>query len=182
MGKSGEWFARTEEESIRRAEEHWKYQEQIASARSEIIPFLQGVWVNLHQEWGDDAIHTKAIQDAIWKASTEMLPCLEVQVVIDANNRAHISSGSSGYVSFKVEPKKMKLPIKCWFHTHPFGSAYFSGTDWTTVAIWEPVMKTAYVIGGDDHYGFWENTKPKQLEIKQKDGNYRIQMRAGEEE
>ena len=43
-------------------------------------------------------------------------------------------------------------------------------------------MKTAYVIGGDDHYGFWENTKPKQLEIKQKDGNYRIQMKAGEEE
>lgn len=182
MGKSGEWFTRTEEESIRRAEAHWEYEEQLASARNDIIPFLQGVWVNLHQEWGDDAIHTKALQMAIWKASTEMLPNLEVQMVIDSNNKAHISSGSSGYVSFLTQPKKMKLPVKCWFHTHPFGSAYFSGTDWGTVKTWEPIMETAYVIGGEDHYGFWENTKPNQLEIKQKDGNYRIQILRGEEE
>jgi len=161
----------------------FEYEMKVKDARNDIIPFLQGVWVNLHQEWGDDAIHTQSIQQAIWKASTEMLPHLEVQVVIDANNRAHISSGSAGYVSFLKEPKKMKLPVKCWFHTHPFGSAYFSGTDWNTVNTWNLVMEKAYVIGGDEHYGFWENTKPNELEIREKDGTYRIQQQIkGEEE
>ena len=118
----------------------------MATARNDIIPFLQGVWVNLHQEWGDDAIHTKALQMALWKASTEMLPNLEVQIVIDGENKAHISSGSAGYVSFLKNPVGLKLPIKCWFHTHPFGSAYFSGTDWGTVIPWTPLMKCAYVV------------------------------------
>tara|TARA_R100001377_G_scaffold84590_2_gene68499 strand:+ start:214 stop:774 length:561 start_codon:yes stop_codon:yes gene_type:complete len=171
-----------EEEEIRRAEAHWEYEEQLTTARNDIIPFLQGAWVNLHQEWGDDAIHTKALQQAIWKASTEMLPNLEVQVVIDGNNRAHISSGSSGYVSFLKNPIGMKLPIKCWFHTHPFGAAYFSGVDWGTVIPWTPRMETAYVIGGEDHYGFWINTKPTELEIKLKDGTYKIQHRDGKVE
>ena len=26
-------------------------------------------------------------------------------------------------------------------------------------------MQTAYVLGGVGHYGFWENTKPNQLDI-----------------
>ena len=160
----------------------WEYQMQVQEARSEIIAMLQNNWIEEFDTWGDDAIHSKTWHYSIWVASTQMLPNLEVQVVIDANNRAYISSGTAGYVDFPIPPKGLTLPIKCWFHTHPFGSAYFSGTDWTTVTIWEPVMKTAYVIGGDNHYGFWENTKPKQLEIKQKDGNYRIQIRAGEEE
>ena len=77
----------------------------------------------------------------------------------------------------------MKLPVKCWFHTHPFGSAYFSGTDWNTVNTWNLVMEKAYVIGGDEHYGFWENTKPNELEIREKDGTYRTQQQIkGEEE
>ena len=179
MGRSGEWFAKTEEESIRRAEAHWDYEDQLATARNDIIPFLQGVWVNLHQEWGDNAIHTKALQMALWKASTEMLPNLEVQIVIDGENKAHISSGSAGYVSFLKNPVGLKLPIKCWFHTHPFGSAYFSGTDWGTVIPWTPLMKCAYVVGGEDHYGYWSNVSPDTLEIKMKDGNWKIQQRLG---
>lgn len=182
MGRSGEWFARTEEESIRRAEAYWEYQEQIATARNDIIPFLQGVWTNLHQEWGDDAIHTKAIQEALWKASTEMLPNLEVQIVIDANNRAHIASGSSGFVSFLKQPKGLTLPVRCWYHTHPFGSAYFSGTDWGTVIPWTPRMECAYVVGGEDHYGYWSNVRPNELEIKKKDGSWSIQYNKGGEE
>ena len=59
----------------------------------------------------------------------------------------------------------MKLPIKCWIHTHPFGSAYFSGTDIRTVSIWEPLMQTAYVLGGDGHYGYWSQEEPNQLRI-----------------
>ena len=169
-------------EELGLGEEVFEYEMQLRDARNDIIPFIQGVWVNLHQEWGDDAIHTQSIQQAIWKASTEMLPYLEVQVVIDANNRAHISSGSSGYVSFLKNPIGMKLPIRCWFHTHPFGAAYFSGTDWNTVSTWEPLMQTAYVIGGEDHYGFWSNTKPNQLEIKDHKDNWQTQIKNGSEE
>jgi len=159
------------------------YTRNLEEARADIIPMLQNNWIEEFDTWGDDAIHSMSWHYSIWYASTHMLPNLEVQVVIDANNRAHISSGSAGYVSFLKEPKKMKLPVKCWFHTHPFGSAYFSGTDWNTVNTWNLVMEKAYVIGGDEHYGFWENTKPNELEIREKDGTYRTQQQIkGEEE
>ena len=38
---------------------------------------------------------------------------LEVQVVIDDNDNCFVSSG------FMQQPTGMKLPIKCWIHTHP---------------------------------------------------------------
>ena len=159
------------------------YDIQVETARNDIISMLQNNWIEEFDTWGDDAIHSQTWHNSIWVASTQVLPGLEVQVVIDSNNRAHISSGSAGYVSFLKEPKKMKLPVKCWFHTHPFGSAYFSGTDWNTVNTWLPLMEKAYVIGGDNHYGFWSQTKPNELEIKEKDGTYRIQKQIkGEEE
>ena len=60
----------------------------------------------------------------IWYASTEILPNLEVQVVIDSNDAIHISSGSSGYVDFQIDPVGMKLPIKTWIHTHPLDSSW----------------------------------------------------------
>ena len=88
--------------------------------------------------------------------------------VIDAKDNLHISSGTAGYVDFKVDPVGMKLPIKCWIHTHPFGSAYFSGTDIRTVSIWEPLMHNAVVLGGRGHYGIWDNKNPKQLNIYRK--------------
>lgn len=111
-------------------------------------------------DWSD-----KVFWDAIWFASTQVLNGLEVQVVIDAKDNLHISSGTAGYVDFKVDPVGMKLPIKCWIHTHPFGSAYFSGTDIRTVSIWEPLMHNAVVLGGRGHHGVWDNKNPKQLNI-----------------
>ena len=107
----------------------------------------------------------KSFWDSIWFASTQVLNGLEVQVVIDAKDNLHISSGTAGYVDFKVDPVGMKLPIVCWIHTHPFGSAYFSGTDIRTVSIWEPLMHNAVVLGGRGHHGVWYNTVPKQLNI-----------------
>ena len=160
----------------------WEYQMQVKEARSEVIAMLQNNWIEEFDTYGDDAIHSKSWHYSIWFASTQMLPNLEVQVVIDANNRAYISSGTAGYVDFPIPPKGLTLPIKCWFHTHPFGSAYFSGTDWRTVSIWEDNMKTAYVIGGDEHYGFWEQYIPNMLNIKEKDGTNRIQIKQGSEE
>ena len=175
MGKSGEWYMRVhgddeddgydrylEEEQIARfeAEQHiMSAFENILKERLEGVPhddktLLEGV-----------AYHNLSFHKAIWEASTEILPHLEVQVVIDAKNDCYVSSGSSGFVDFGSVPKGMKMPVRCWIHTHPFGSAYFSGTDIRTVSIWKPLMQTAYVLGGVGHYGFWENTKPNQLDI-----------------
>lgn len=112
------------------------------------------------------AMHHLEFQNTIWRASTQTLPNLEVQVVIDGKNNCFVSTGSPGFVDFFEPPVGMTLPIRCWIHTHPFGSAYFSGTDIRTVSIWEPNMDCAYVLGGEGHYGFWENRfKPKELEI-----------------
>ncbi len=139
--------------------------------------------VGIVSTWELNPEITEEFLSEIWKASTEILPKLEVQVVIDNNDRLHISSGTAGYVDFKVDPIGMKLPIKCWIHTHPFGSAYFSGTDIRTVSIWEPMMESAIVLGGNGHYGVWEKFKPKQLIIYRDYEYERVQLCGyGEEE
>ena len=132
----------------------------------------------------DVAQHSLDFHSAIWAASTEILPNLEVQVVIDGKNRCFVSTGSSGFVEFLNQPVGMSLPIRCWIHTHPFGSAYFSGTDIRTVSIWQPTMETAYVLGGIGHYGFWEQGNPTQLEIYRHNRLERTQTwkQKGEEE
>ena len=131
--------------------------------------------VGIVSEWELNPEITEKFLSEIWKASTEILPKLEVQVVIDNNDRLHISSGTAGYVDFQVDPVGMKLPIKCWIHTHPFGSAYFSGTDISTVSIWEPMMKSAIVLGGEGHYGSWNNRSPQQLVIYRNHDFERVQ-------
>ena len=80
----------------------------------------------------------------------------EVQVVIDGNDNIYSSFGSPSFVEFTEAPIGMKLPIKCWIHTHPFGKAYFSGTDWRTIKTWEPVMEQAIVLG-DNEKMVWNN-------------------------
>lgn len=111
------------------------------------------------------AMHHLEFHESIWQASTETLPNLEVQVVIDGKNNCFVSTGTAGYVDFFEPPIGMVLPIRCWIHTHPFGAAYFSGTDIRTVSRWQTLMECAYVLGGEGHYGFWSNRFPKQLEI-----------------
>ena len=118
---------------------------------------------------------------SIWKASTVILNGLEVQVVVDGGDKLHISYGTAGFVDFKIDPVGMTLPVKCWIHTHPFGAAYFSGTDWRTVSIWEPLMESAYVLGGPEHFGHWEQSTPNELCIH-KDGLYTVQYKNGSEE
>ena len=151
-----------------------KYNELLEDARIEAKAFIANTCTGLEPE---EMFHY------IWTASTQILPALEVQVVIDSNDKLHISTGSSGYVDFRTNPVGIKLPIKCWIHTHPFGSAYFSGTDWTTVNTWQPLMHTAYVLGASEgHYGYWTNKKPFELEIVTGD-NTDIQLQyRGEEE
>tara|TARA_R110001592_G_scaffold224032_2_gene479558 strand:- start:9956 stop:10459 length:504 start_codon:yes stop_codon:yes gene_type:complete len=104
--------------------------------------------------------------DMIWEQSiTAFDKPREVQVIIDSNNNLFISFGTPGFVSFEgqeeelygddEEPRQpMKLPIKCWIHTHPFGAAYFSGTDWNTIRTWELLMNSAIVLG-DNQRMLW---------------------------
>ena len=139
--------------------------------RDKIIPYIESVWeqIVIEDNGAEDAIHSLKFHEAIWTASTSFLPGLEVQVVVDDNFNLFISSGSPGFVGFPKEPKGLKLPIRCWIHTHPFGRAYFSGIDWNTVSIWGNDMDCAYVLGGGMHYGFWEKKNPNELTIYQND-------------
>ena len=64
--------------------------------------------------------------DTIWEMSLTAFDIgREVQVVIDDNDNLYISVGNPGFVWFETPPIGLKLPLKCWIHTHPFGKAYF---------------------------------------------------------
>jgi len=91
--------------------------------------------------------------DMIWEMSlTAFNFPREVQVVIDSKDDLYMSFGTGGYVDFpSVMQGGMKLPIKCWIHTHPFGQAYFSGTDWKTIKTWQSKMQSAIVLGNNQH-------------------------------
>ena len=168
--------------SIRDFENMVEYESSIEDARKRAELHIEEAWDC------EEDVEALGFFEAIWHASTVILPALEVQVVIDGNNNCHVTTGSSGYVEFGMKPPiGMKLPIKCWIHTHPFGSAYFSGVDWRTVNTWKGLMQEAYVLGGVEHYGYWSNSKPNLLMIRYKDENgeecFREQIQQkGEEE
>ena len=87
--------------------------------------------------------------DKIWEMSLNAFDIpREVQIVVDADDQLFISHGSPGLVWFDEAPIGMKLPLKCWIHTHPFGSAYFSGRDWLTINTWRIMLPEAIVLGG----------------------------------
>jgi len=141
-----------------------------------IVTLITDEYVKEKKDFSSEAFHL-----SIWNASTIILNGLEVQVVVDGDDKLHISYGTAGFVSFLKNPVGLKLPVKCWIHTHPFGAAYFSGTDWNTVSIWEPLMECAYVLGGPEHFGHWEQDTPNELCIH-KDGLYTVQYKNGSEE
>ena len=103
--------------------------------------------------------------DTIWEMSLHAFDIpREVQVVVDGKMNLHISAGDPGFVWFSEMPRTkngvpMKLPIECWIHTHPFGQAYFSSTDWNTIRTWEPVMNYAIVLG-DNQSMEWRKGEP----------------------
>jgi hypothetical protein len=126
---------------------------------TEVREKMEDAWdsnykIGIVAQWELNKKITDGFLNAIWAASTNILPSLEVQVVIDSANRLHISSGTAGYVDFKINPVGMKLPIKCWIHTHPFGQAYWSSTDWKTIDTWRPMMEQAIVLGNNQR-GYW---------------------------
>ena len=107
---------------------------------------IKNAWADGNFDFGDENF-----LDTIWEMSLTAFDIgREVQVVIDGKYNIYISAGDPGFVWFKEPPTGMTLPIECWIHTHPFGKAYFSGTDWNTIRTWEPVMNYAIVLGDNE--------------------------------
>lgn len=121
--------------------------------------------------------------ETIWQMSlTAFDKPREVQVVVDNNNNLFISYGTFSFVDFQNEDViGMKLPIKCWIHTHPFGSAYFSGTDMRTINTWKTIMLSAIVLGEDEHQT-WMNTSPNEATHYRYAKIKKIKLNGGEEE
>ena len=121
--------------------------------------------------------------EVIWRMSlTAFDKPREVQVVIDNDNKLFMSFGTFSFVDFKNENVTgMKLPIKCWIHTHPFGSAYFSGTDMRTINTWKSVMLSAIVLGDNEHQT-WMNSKPNEAIHYTYARRRRVELNKGEEE
>ena len=112
---------------------------------------IKNAWADGNFDFGDENF-----LDTIWEMSLTAFDIgREVQVVIDGRMNIFISDGDPGFVWFSEMPTtkngvNMKLPIECWIHTHPFGKAYFSGTDWNTINTYEPIMDSAIVLGGTE--------------------------------
>ena len=183
MSKSGDWFLRTNpNDDVYDSPVDDGYEGYVRGARKEAEQHVMNWFNQIKDETMASLSPDTKVQNvdnlvyddtrfhnAIWHSSTEILPHLEVQVVIDGKNNCYVTTGSAGYVEFGMTPPVgMVLPIRCWIHTHPFGSAYFSGTDIRTVSNWQTYMQEAYVLGSADdrgHYGYWSRDNPRQLEI-----------------
>ena len=106
---------------------------------------------------------TEAFCSVIWEKSLHAFDSpREVQVIIDSKDDVYVSVGTFGFVSFKDQEEQlggMKLPLKCWIHTHPFGQAFFSGTDWRTINSWRGMMESATVLGDNQFIAYDCNTE-----------------------
>jgi|TARA_B100000085_G_C18510717_1_gene499491 hypothetical protein len=101
--------------------------------------------------------------NAIWELSTEILNEKEVSVIVDSNDNLFISKGTRSFVDYEDESVVgMRIPLKCWIHTHPFGAAYFSDTDWNTINTQLPILNSAIVIGDKERMKWWKS-KEKQF-------------------
>jgi hypothetical protein len=118
---------------------------------------INEVWEHLLRK-GEDKPRDRRFLNAIWNASTNILPGLEISVIVDRNGKLFMNSGSPGYVDYGgVNVTGMSIPIRCWIHTHPFGYAFWSGTDNRTLRNWRPINQEAIVIGKGEHM-IWEKT------------------------
>jgi hypothetical protein len=146
----GEKFRDTTKEPIVHIDD-WK-----SKIEESLHPFVEIV-----KEYG---IHTFTNPDTqlevgplsvIWEMSTQAFDIpREIQIVIDDNGEIFIDVGTPGYVDFSFEPSGMKLPIMCWIHTHPMGSAFFSTTDWKTLNSWNTIMESAIVLGNNEFWAY----------------------------
>ena len=94
----------------------------------------------------------------IWGVSVGRLEHKEVSVIVDRNDKLFISKGTSSF-----NPIGMNLPIKCWIHTHPSGTAYFSSTDWNTINAQLPILDSAIVLGDMERMKWWKSEETHYL-------------------
>jgi len=116
------------------------------------------VWQTPIREMFGGDYECESFLEEIWKQSTETLGGLEVSVIVDRDNNLFLNHGSPGFVDYEgVNLRGMRLPLRCWIHTHPFGYAFWSGTDNRTLRNWRPVLHSAIVLGKEEHLK-WEKT------------------------
>ena len=85
----------------------------------------------------------------IWGVSVGRLEHKEVSVIVDRNDKLFISKGTSSFVDYEDEDMTgMKIPFKCWIHTHPSGTAYFS---------------SAIVLGDMERMKWWKSEETHYL-------------------
>lgn len=102
--------------------------------------------------------------EAIWDISVNHLEGKEVSVIIDRDNKLFISKGTGSFVDYKDESVKgLKIPMRCWIHTHPFGTAYFSSTDWDTINNQHPILESAIVLGNMERMKWWKMDSKEYL-------------------
>jgi len=131
-------------------DENWK--EDIRKCHEQLKEDIQYLYPNNS---------TETLLTIIWDKSKNAFDSeREVQVLIDSKDDLYISVGSAGFVSFQNQEDEltngapMKLPLKCWIHTHPFGTAFWSGTDWNSLKTWRPVLSSAIVLGDNEYLAF----------------------------
>ena len=146
----GEKFKATTKEPIVHIDE-WK--EQI---KKSLEPFVEiAKEYGIHKFTNPDTDLEVGPLSVIWEMSTEAFDIpREIQIVIDDDGEIFIDVGTPGYVDFSFEPSGMKLPIMCWIHTHPMGSAFFSTTDWKTLNSWNTIMESAIVLGNNEFWAY----------------------------
>tara|TARA_R110002167_G_scaffold111007_1_gene282307 strand:- start:21533 stop:22294 length:762 start_codon:yes stop_codon:yes gene_type:complete len=111
---------------------------------------IQQIWKSLLFS-GEDNPRNPRFLEAIWHASTVILPKLEVSIIVDRDGKLFMNRGSPGFVDYKgVDLKGMKIPIQSWIHTHPFGLAFWSGTDTDTIKNWRFILGEATVLGNKE--------------------------------
>ncbi len=119
---------------------------------------IEKAWQNPNSGQPFDT-HNEEFLDVIWEMSLTAFDIpREIQVVVDSNDILYMDFGTPGYVDFNTVPVGMTLPVKCWIHTHPFGQAYFSGTDWRTIRNWQLLMEEAIVLGDNEHMVWTKDT------------------------
>ena len=135
-----------------------------------VQPVLDGQWNEmkdkLHDRWLDVEydFNSENFLDCIWDISVNDLPGLEVSVVIDGNNRLFISKGTGSFVDYESENVSgMKIPLKCWIHTHPFGAAYFSHIDWNTINKQRFILNSAIVLGNMERMKWYKDWEGEEL-------------------
>lgn len=146
----GEKFKDTTKEPIVHIDE-WK--EQI---KKSLEPFVEiAKEYGIHKFTNPDTDLEVGPLSVIWEMSTKAFDIpREIQIVIDDDGEIFIDVGTPGYVDFSFEPSGMKLPIMCWIHTHPMGSAFFSTTDWKTLNSWNTIMESAIVLGNNEFWAY----------------------------